>query len=48
MDPEPIIKALQEAHKFKLKGVEPRAYHLECDYSRDSNGTSFYGPKKYI
>jgi hypothetical protein len=27
-DPETIIKALREVHKFKLKGVGPLAFHL--------------------
>jgi hypothetical protein len=47
-DPETIIKAIWEAHKFKLKGVGPLAYHIGCDYFRDSDGTLCYGPRKYI
>ena len=47
-DPEQIIKALREVHKFKLKGVGPLVYHLGCDYFRDKDGTLCYGPRKHI
>jgi hypothetical protein len=47
-DPETIIKALREVHKFKLKGVGPLAYHLGCDSFRDNDGALCYGPRKYI
>jgi hypothetical protein len=47
-DPNEIIEALNEKHKFKLKGVGPLMYHLGCDYFRDQDGTLCCGPKKYI
>jgi Reverse transcriptase (RNA-dependent DNA polymerase) len=47
-DPEEIVKALREVHKFKLKGVGSLTYHLGCDYFRDKDGTLCYGPRKYI
>jgi hypothetical protein len=47
-DPEKVVKALREVHKFKLKGVGPLTYHLGCDYFRDKDGTLCYGPRKYI
>jgi hypothetical protein len=39
---------LENAHKFKLKGVGPLTYHLGCDYFRDKDVTQCYGPCKYI
>jgi Reverse transcriptase (RNA-dependent DNA polymerase) len=49
-DPNEIIIALSEKHKFKLKGVGPLTYYLGCDYFRDQDGdgTLCCGPKKYI
>ena len=47
-DPESITNALQEIHKFKLKGVGPLSYHLGCDYFQDKDGTLCFGPRKYI
>jgi hypothetical protein len=40
-DPGEITRTLENAHKFKLKGVCPRTYH-------DKDGTLCYGPCKYI
>jgi Reverse transcriptase (RNA-dependent DNA polymerase) len=47
-DPGEITRALENAHKFKLKGVGPLTYHLGCDYFHDKNGTLCYGPREYI
>ena len=47
-DPKKIIDALEVDSGFKLKGVGPITYHLGCDYSRDADGTLYYGPKRYI
>jgi hypothetical protein len=47
-DPETIIKALREVHKFSLKGVGLHANNLGCHYFRESDGTLCYGPRKYI
>jgi hypothetical protein len=47
-DPREITRALQESHKFKLKGVGPLMYHLGCDYFRDKDRILCYGPRKYI
>jgi hypothetical protein len=46
-DPGEIIQALEESHKFKLKGVGPLTYHLGCDF-RDKDGTLCYEPRKYM
>ena len=47
-DPKKIIDALELDSGFKLKGVGPITYHLGCDYSHDTNGTLYHGPKRYI
>jgi hypothetical protein len=46
--PMEITRALQESHKFKLKGVGPLTYQLGCDYFRYKDGILCYGPRKYI
>jgi hypothetical protein len=45
-DPGEITRALEESHKFKLKGVSPLTYILGCDYFRDKDGTLCCGPRK--
>jgi hypothetical protein len=47
-EPSSIIKALEEQHKFKLKGTGPLQNHLGCDYFLDYNSTLCFGPRKYI
>jgi hypothetical protein len=47
-DPDVIIKALTEEHKFKLKGTGPTSFHLGCDFFRDEDKVLCYAPKKYI
>jgi Reverse transcriptase (RNA-dependent DNA polymerase) len=47
-DPGEIKRTLENAHKFKLKGVGPLTYDLGCDYFCDKDGTLCYGPRKYI
>jgi Reverse transcriptase (RNA-dependent DNA polymerase) len=47
-DPGEITRTLENAHKFKLKGVGPLTYHLGCDYFCDKDGTLCYGPSNYI
>jgi hypothetical protein len=47
-DPGEITRALQESHKFKLKGVGPLTYHLGRDYFQDKDRILCYGPRKYI
>jgi hypothetical protein len=47
-DPKSVIDVLMNKHKFKLKGTGPIAFHLGCDFFRDSNGTMCMAPKRYI
>ena len=47
-DPQKIINLLEKDSGFKLKGVGPIKYHLDCDYTRDSDGTLCCRPRKYI
>jgi hypothetical protein len=47
-DLQKITDSLEKDSGFKLKGVGPTKYHLGCDYSRDSDGTLYCGPRKYI
>ena len=47
-DPKLITDLLVNKYKYKLKGVGPIDYHLGGNFSRDSDGTLSYGPKKYI
>lgn len=47
-DPRKIISALEDDHKFKLKGTGPISFHLGCDFYRDTDGVLCYEPKKYI
>jgi hypothetical protein len=47
-DPKAITDALENKHKFKLKGTGKLNFLLGCDYFRDSNGTLCMAPKKYI
>ena len=46
-DPNEMIDALTNKHKFKLKGTGPIKYHLGCDFFRDKDGTLCFSPKKY-
>jgi len=47
-DPKSIISALKDKYGFKLKGTDPIAFHLGCDYFRDDTGTLCIAPRKYI
>jgi hypothetical protein len=47
-DPGEITRTLENAQKFKLKGVGPLTYHVGCGYFRYKDGTICYGPCKYI
>jgi Reverse transcriptase (RNA-dependent DNA polymerase) len=46
--PESITKILTDKYKYLLKGVGPIDYHLGGNFTRESDGTLAYGPKKYI
>jgi Reverse transcriptase (RNA-dependent DNA polymerase) len=45
-NPKEIVQTLNEQHKSKLKGVGPLTYHLDCDYFRDQDRTSYFSPRK--
>jgi hypothetical protein len=47
-DPNGIIRALTEDHKFKLKGTGPIEFHLGCDFFRDKEGVLCFAPRKYV
>jgi hypothetical protein len=47
-NPQWITDALQQDHKFTLKGTGPIHFHLGCDYFREPNGTLCYGPRRYV
>ena len=47
-DPNEMIDALTNKHKFKLKGTAPIRYHLGCDFFRDEDSTLCFSPRKYI
>jgi Reverse transcriptase (RNA-dependent DNA polymerase) len=47
-DPGEIIRALEENHKLKLKGVGPLKFYLGCDFNQRKDGVMTYGPKTYI
>ena len=47
-DPKKLTEVLVIKCKFKLKGTKPIAYHLGCDYFRDSEGVLCLEPKKYV
>jgi hypothetical protein len=47
-EPSSGIKDLEGQHQFKLKGIGPLQYHLDCIYFLNDNGTLCFGPSKYI
>ena len=47
-DPQAIVDALMDKHKFKLKGTGPITFHLGCDFFRDEEKTLCMAPRKYI
>jgi hypothetical protein len=48
-DPDAFFKALQsDPFNFKLKGTSPIRFHLGMDFGRDSEGTLYMAPEKYI
>ena len=47
-DPAGFVNLLKTKYKFKIKGDGPLTFHLGCDYVRDSDGTLFAQPKKYL
>ena len=47
-DPQSLVTALEQKHKFKLKGTGPISFHLGCNFFRDKDGTLCMAPKKYI
>jgi hypothetical protein len=46
-NPNSIVQALQEKHKFKLRGVGSLTYHLGCNCIHNMDGTLCYGPRNY-
>ena len=47
-EPEKIVEALKDQHKFALKGTGPVSFHLGVNYFRDSNNTLCCDAKKYM
>jgi len=47
-DPQAIITAFEKDSKFKLKGAGLISFHLGCNFARDSYGTLYLMPKKFI
>ena len=48
VNPDEFVETLEKKHGFKLKGTGTIAFHLGCDFYRDSDGTLCMQPKKYI
>jgi len=47
-DPKSLTKALKDKYRFKLKGRDPIAFHLGCDFFGDDNSILCIAPCKYI
>jgi hypothetical protein len=47
-DHQVFINILKEEHKLKLKGTGNIAYHLECDFFQEDDGTLCMALRQYI
>lgn len=43
-----IVRTLEDACEFELKGAGPINYHLNMDFFRDEDGALCFAPRKHI